>query len=455
MIKTRFAPSPTGYLHFGNARTALMSYLFSKQNNGKFILRVDDTDAVRSKKEYEDSIKDNMRWLGLEYDETFNQSKKISIYQDYAKKLIEEGSLYPCYETLEELEYKKKLKLAQGKPPIYDRAMLNITPEQKQKYEQEGRKPHYRFKLKEGAIEWNDLCKGSIKYQAENISDPVLIKDNGSFLFSLCSVIDDIENNITHIVRGEDHMTNTAVHVQLFDRLGAKPPIFAHMSLISILGGGEFSKRTGSLSINDLKEQGIHPLAILNYLFMLGQQEDNKLYFNIKDILSDFDLNKYSKNMVKFDINKLIQINTLILQQLSYSDIKPYLDEIKVDVNQQTWDLYKCNINSLTELTKYQNILQGTINYTDDVLSLINKDIVSIALENITNDLSSIQEAEEWLKSIKSTIKEKSLNFNGKQIFTTLRLAISGESEGPLFKDLVINLGGEKIKGRLKLVLGQ
>lgn len=444
---TRFAPSPTGFLHVGNLRMALINYLLSKQTNGKFILRIDDTDFERSSIEYQEAIKEDLKWLGLNWSSTFKQSDNLEVYHKYLKQLQDQELIYPCYETKEELDYKRKIQLAKGAPPIYDRSALKLTEEQKKALEQEGRKPYYRFKITAEAIEWVDLIKGPVKFNGEHLSDPVLIKENGVFLYSFCSVVDDIERNITHIIRGEDHLSNTAVHVQLFKYLGFKPPYFGHMSLLSMLDGEELSKRTGSNSVRDLKSKGIHPLAILNYLFMLGQSEQNKIYSSINEMVQDFNLQNYSKSLVKFDNNKLYQINSLLLQNLSFNAVKADLANIGITiVTEELWNLYKGNIKSLLEIADYYNVLYGTI-----ISKTTNKELIELALKTLPSEDSFTENTiNAWVNNI-----AQNSNLKKKELFSTLREALTGSISGPNFKDLILTMGKQKILERLTAALAQ
>ena len=243
-IKVRFAPSPTGYMHIGNTRTAVFNWLLAKKLGGEFMLRIDDTDKERSKKEYEDAIRESLTWLGLNWTSEARQSARLERYQEVTAKLIEAGRIYACYETAEELEMMRKKLMTKGLPPIYDRASLKMTDEQKAAYEAEGRKPHYRFKLIDGDIVWQDMVRGECRYAASNLSDPIIIREDGSFLYHLPSVIDDVDFGITHIVRGEDHVTNTAAQVQMFEAIGGTAPQFAHLPLLTGKEG-KLSKRLG------------------------------------------------------------------------------------------------------------------------------------------------------------------------------------------------------------------
>ena len=279
-VKVRFAPSPTGFMHIGNTRTAVFNWLLARKLGGKFLLRIDDTDVLRSKKEYEDAIRDILGWLGLKWDEEARQSARVARYDEVVAKLKAEGRIYACYETAEELEVMRKRLMAQGKPPIYDRGALKLTAEDVARYQQEGRRPHYRFKLIAGKIEWDDMVRGKTCYDAANLADPVIIREDGSYLYHLPSVIDDFDFGITHIIRGEDHVTNTAAQVQMFEALGGKVPVFAHLPLLTGKEG-KLSKRLGSLGVRELRAEGIEAMAICSFLAKLGTSEAIEPFYDL------------------------------------------------------------------------------------------------------------------------------------------------------------------------------
>ncbi|HEY8190261.1 MAG TPA: glutamate--tRNA ligase, partial [Micavibrio sp.] len=321
-VRVRFAPSPTGYLHAGNVRAAVVTWLFAKKHNGHFLLRIDDTDLERSKAEYEADIEQSLLWLGLVWDEKARQRDRLNRYAEVIDKLKEAGRLYACYETPEELALKRKTQLSQGLPPLYDRAALALSDEQKRKFESEGRRPHWRFKLNEGAIEWNDLIRGSVKFDSKDISDPVLIREDGSPLYHLCSVIDDIDHEITHVIRGEDHVSNTAMHIQMFEAIGRKPPNFAHLPLISDAEGGKLSKRLGSLSMRDLREvERLEPMAINSLMARLGSADPIEPFTNIDELAESFDLSKFARSTPKFDVEELMRLNAKILHQMPFDAV--------------------------------------------------------------------------------------------------------------------------------------
>ena len=268
-IKVRFAPSPTGFMHIGNTRTALFNRLLAKKLGGKFMLRIDDTDFARSKKEYEDAMRESLKWLGFDWSEEARQSARFARYDALRDELIKKGRIYACYDTPEELQIKRKRAMAKGQAPIYDRQALRYTPEDIAKFEAEGRKPHYRFKLESGIIEWDDIVRGHCQYEAEKLSDPIIIREDGSYLYHFPSCVDDADFGITHIVRGEDHVTNTAAQIQMFEAIGGKVPTFAHLPLLTGTEG-KLSKRLGSLGVRELKAEGVEAMAIeVNCLFRI------------------------------------------------------------------------------------------------------------------------------------------------------------------------------------------
>lgn len=440
--RVRFAPSPTGYLHLGNARMATLNYFLSKKINADFVLRIDDTDIGRVKQEYIDGTHEDLKWLGISWAEEFKQSERINIYNDFLEKLKQENLVYPCYETPEELDYKKKLQIAMKRPPIYDREMLNLSAEKKAQYEAEGRKPYYRLKISHSDIKWKDLIKGDIHFKGEHISDPVVLREDGSFLYLLTSVIDDINSNITHIIRGEDHVVNTAVQIQMFEYLKAPVPIFAHLPLITNNSGEGFSKRDGALSLRKLRAEGIHPMTINNYLFMLGLGEINKTYANINEIVEDFDLEKYNSASAKFDEEKLLETNLRVLRIAPFAEIKTMAkDYLDIDIKESFWEIIKHNINNFADIRTWFNIA-----YSNNLnVKLENKELIKIAIDSVPDGEFNENTWDIWLANIKSKIDIK-----GKELFHPLRLAFSGKDKGPTFNDLIVLVGKERLMNRLQ-----
>lgn len=442
--KLRFAPSPTGYLHLGNARMAVFNYLYAKQLQGEYLLRIDDTDLGRVKDEYIIALKEDLNWLGLTWEHEFKQSDRLSFYNEMLQKLITAGKVYPCYETPEELDYKKKMQLAKGKAPIYDRTMLHLSQEEIAKYEAEGRKPHYRLAIDYSTITWEDKIKGHISFLGNNISDPILVRADGTFLYILTSVLDDIDSKITHIVRGEDHITNTAIQIQLFQYLKAPIPTFAHLPLITTMQGEGFSKRNASLSLRNLKKQAIQPMAINNYLYNLGLGEQNIIYESLAEITKVFNLEKYSTATAKFDETKLYKLNLHWLQNMPDSKIITLVKELlNIEITSSFWNHIKHNIKTFQDITLWYNIC-----YNEITTSSNNKELLKVAIATLPNNTWDNTTWQQWLDAIKA-----SSNLKNKEIFKPLRMAISGMEEGPELKELILLIGKEKISQRLQNIL--
>ena len=442
--RIRFAPSPTGYLHLGNARMATLNNFLAIKENAEYILRIDDTDFKRVKDEYIVSLKEDLQWLGISWIEEFKQSSRIATYDAFVEKLKEEGIVYPCYETVEELDYKKKLQLAKGKPPIYDRSMLNLTDADKAKYESEGRKPHYRLKINHEDISWTDLIKGPLHFKGEHISDPVIIREDGSYLYILTSVLDDVEKKITHIIRGEDHVVNTALQIQIFKYLNAPIPEFAHLPLITNSEGEGFSKRSGALSLGTLRVEGITPIAINNYLFALGLGEQNKFYNSVQEIAEVFNLQNYNGAAAKFDESKLLKLNLLSLQNMEFKEIQDMVQAyLNLDITLDFWNIIKTNIEKFQDIAVWHNIC-----YNNNLVTVCeNKELIQHALNTIPSVFDENSWAT-WLKDIKETSK-----LTGMALFHPLRLAFSGVEQGPEFKHLIVLIGKTRLEDRLKKCL--
>lgn len=439
-IKTRFAPSPTGLLHVGNVRTALINWLFAKKNGGSFTLRIDDTDLVRSTKEFTECIKQDLAWLGLGWDDLVFQSDRFDRYNEIKNLLIKQGKLYPCYETPEELDLKRKLQLGQGKPPIYDRSALHLSDKQKELLEVSGKKPHYRFLLEDRKISWQDLVRDEVTFTENSMSDPILIREDGSWTYMLCSVIDDIDLNITHIIRGEDHISNTAVQIQIFEILGAKLPIFAHLARITSKEA-KISKRVGGFDIQNLREEkNIEAMTINNFLATIGTSEPISYFPEMKNIIEHFDLNKFHKSPTNYDEDDLIRINHKILANSSFIEILPRLKQMALDkIDENFWLIVRKNLTTLNEIELWNNIC------FDKVTPIIND-------QNFLNScaqclpVGSWDETiwEKWMQNIITTTSKK-----GKELFMPIRLALTGLEHGPELKSMIYLLGKEKILKRL------
>ena len=434
MIKTRFAPSPTGRLHVGNIRIALINWLFAKKNGGHFLLRFDDTDTQRSEKIFEDGIIQDLTWLGLSFDDMAYQSSRFVRYEEVRQQLIASNRLYPCYETQEELDIKRKIQLSQGKPPIYDRAALKLSPSEKEQFLAEGRIPHWRFLLNHDDINWHDLGRGDVHFQGKNLSDPVIFRANGVPVYSIASVVDDIDFNITHVIRGEDHVANTASQIQMCQALGHKTPTYWHIPLLVDAKGGELSKRLGSLSIASLRDEGIEPTAITSLLMRLGSSLPIVPFYHLNDILNNFDETTYSRATPRFDSDELKHLNARIMHDTPFENVAERLNAIiGQPVTKDFWHAIRANITLLQDSKEWWQILhspvQANINPADEVF-------INTAIAMLPPKPWDKQTWGTWTKSVSAQT-----NRRGKELFLPLRLALTGRSHGPDMSEIMPLLG--------------
>ena len=436
-VKVRFAPSPTGLLHVGNIRTALVNWLFCRKLGGTFLLRLDDTDVGRSTEAFAEAIERDLSWLGLNWDEKARQSDRVDRYDEAREKLKSDGRLYACYETGQELELKRKVQLGQGKPPVYDRAGLALTDTQKAAFEAAGRKAHWRFKLDLPArVEWQDLVKGHQSFDLAALSDPVLIRENGSFLYTLPSVVDDIDFGITHIMRGEDHAANSAVQTQLFEALGGTVPEYAHFSLLTGAGGEGLSKRLGTASIQSYRdEDGLEAMSINSLLARLGSSDSIEPMTSLAPLVEGFDFAKYSRSSAKFDPRDLEILNAKILHQTDFSVVADRLD----GVDEVLWAVGRGNITKLNDINELKLIVKGP-------------------LEPIIADPAFAAQAAELLPAapwdqtswkIWTTAVKEATGAKGRALFMPLRQAITGMDHGPEMGLLLPLIDPEIVKARL------
>ena len=438
-IITRFAPSPTGKLHIGNVRTALINWLYTKKHNGEFVLRMDDTDLMRSKDEYKDDIVKDLKWLGIEWDSSFNQLSRLKKYEQAKKELLSKKRLYPCYETPEELDIKRKLQLSRGLPPIYDRAALTLSSEQIKKYENQGRSPHYRFLIEDSEIHWKDLIKGEVRYQGSKLSDPVIIRADGTMTYMLCSTIDDIEYKISHVIRGEDHVSNTAIQIQMFESLGALSPIFGHLSLVKSKDD-KISKRVGGFEISQLRDiKNIEPMTINSFLALIGSSNSVHACKTMQDLISNFDISSYSKSPTTYMPEELELLNHKMVITYEYSDISEYLKTNNLkDLDERFWLAIRPNISKLSDIKDWWKICHEIEKITG-----LDQDLLSIAAEHLPEEITNTT-WKEWTKLIATHSGKK-----GKELYMPLRLALTGKSSGPELKTLLPLLSREKIIARL------
>src|SRR5437868_387736 len=358
-VIVRFAPSPTGLLHVGNARTALLNWLFAKKLGGKFLLRIDDTDAARSTKAFEDAIYRDLAWLGLTHDGTDRQINRLKLYSIAFYKLQAAGRIYPCYETEAELERQRSLQAVRKLPPIYNRASLD--PANKAKWEAEGRKPHWRFLLSRKKVSWTDLVRGPVEIDTTTMSDPVLVRADGAFLYTLPSVADDIDTAITHVVRGEDHVTNTAAQIEIFEALGGPVPKFAHFPLLVGASGEALSKRLGSLSLESLRQDGIEAQAVASYLAKIGTSDSVEPRLTLGELAAEFDFAKIGRAPAHFVPEELGALNARLLHAVPYSAVAARLPSINGISGEAFWDAIKPNLIKLSDVKEMARLVTGPV----------------------------------------------------------------------------------------------
>lgn len=439
----RFAPSPTGNLHVGNVRTALINWLFAAGQGGTFILRIDDTDLERSTAEYEQGIKDDLTWLGLTWGDSFKQSERFEMYDAAADKLRDMGLLYACYETADELDRQRKLQRARGKPPIYNRAGLNLTDEEKAAFEAEGRKPHWRFKLSGERVVWNDLVRGEQAIETSSLSDPVLIRADGSYLYTLPSCVDDIDAGITHVVRGEDHVTNSGAQIEIFKALGGTAPNMAHTPLLVGADGASLSKRLGSLGMGELRSQGIEPLAICSHLAKLGTSDNVEIRESLAQLAEEFDFGKIGRAPARFDEADLASLNAAITHSMSFADAEARLAALDpLAANEVFWLLVRDNCQTVEDAARFIPVAFGEI---EPVIEDEDRGFISQAADLLPEGDMSAETWGAWTSALKSETGRK-----GKGLFMPLRKALTGMKRGPSVGDMLVLMGRDRALARLR-----
>lgn len=441
-VKVRFAPSPTGRIHVGNVRAAVANWLFAKGQGGSFVLRIDDTDLARSTAEYEAGIETDLSWLGLVWDERYNQSKRFELYQRAADLLKAADRLYPCYETSEELDRRRKIQLSRGQPPIYDRAAFSLTEDEKAAFEAEGRRPHWRFKLDGKRVHWSDLVRGDCEVDTASMSDPVLIREDGAFLYTLPSVVDDLDMKITHVIRGEDHVANTGTQIEIFEALaaefGSTVPTFAHMPLLVGADGEALSKRLGSLSIQQLREEGYEPLAVLSHLGKIGTSDNLEAAPDLATLGAGFSFGKMGRAPARYDQDDLKRLNAGVLHSLSYAEAQPRLAALEADLGEAFWLCIRPNLALFAEVSGWAEVVRGPVT---PVIS--DADFAATALSLLPEDLNETAWSR-WTTAVKDATGAK-----GKALFMPLRQALTGRDHGPDMAALVPLIGAERIRARL------
>ena len=436
MTSTRFAPSPTGYIHVGNLRTALMNYLIARKAGGTFVFRLDDTDPERSSEEHADGIKQDLEWLGLNWDRLEKQSTRLDRYNGAADELRASGRLYECFETPVELDLKRKKLLNMGKPPVYDRAALELSDAEKDKLRTERGAGHWRFKLDQQRIEFTDGILGDLSIDAASVSDPVLIRGDGQFLYTLASVCDDIDYGITHVVRGSDHVTNTATQIQIIQALGGTLPAFAHHSLLTGPQGEALSKRLGTLALRDLRAQGVQPMALLSHMARLGTSDPVELRMDRADLVDGLDLTHFGVAPTNFDVDELFPLTAHYNQALAFGDVAGRISDLGVpaDMAEKFWDATRENITILDDLNGWWALCR------DGVTPLISDEDAEFVAQAMTLLPDVPWDGDTWgawTKAVKEVSGRK-----GRGLFMPLRKALTGMEHGPDMSRLMPLLQG-------------
>ncbi|MBV0892490.1 glutamate--tRNA ligase [Paracoccus sp. Z118] len=428
---TRFAPSPTGHIHVGNLRTALMNWLIARKAGGTFILRLDDTDRERSKQEYADGIKRDLEWLGLTWDRVERQSDRLDRYAAAAEALREKGRLYEVFETPTELDLKRKKQLNMGRPPVYDRAGLNLSVEDKARLRAEGREGYWRFKLDQARIEWTDGIIGDVSIDAASVSDPVLIRHDGQVLYTFASSVDDVDMGVTDIVRGADHVTNTATQIQIMGAMGGTPPRFAHHSLLTGAQGEELSKRLGTLSLKDLRENGVAPEALLSLMARLGSSQPVELKMSLDALADGFEVSQFGTSPTKFDADDLWPLTRERNQHLPFEAVRARIAGMGVpdDLAERFWRVASQNITRLDDLADWWVIFSEG---AEPVIAPEDAEFVAQALTLLPPPPYNDRSWADWTTAVKEATGRK-----GKGLFMPLRKALTGQDAGPDMGELM------------------
>ncbi len=448
-VTVRFAPSPTGRIHIGNTRTALFNWLFAQKNNGRFIQRFDDTDLERSRKEYADSILYDLHWLGIFPDSIEYQSKRFDVYDQAVEKLKAAGLLYPCYETAEELDLRRKIRRTRGLPPVYGREALALTREEIAQFETDGRRPHWRFLLpnfvsdpaetQRTEVHWNDLVRGEETVDLASLSDPVLVREDGTYLYTLPSVVDDIDMGITHVIRGDDHVTNTGVQIALFRALGAEPPIFGHHNLLTTSSGEGLSKRTGALSVESLRESGVEPMAIASLAVLIGTSENVQAMASMAELAGHFDPASTSKSAAKFDPDELFVLNRALLHHMPFEDVRDRLQLLGIADERADafWNAVRGNLDRLADARDWWRIVnEGPLDTPE--FEAGDREFLRQAFDLLPEAPWDDGVWKKWTASIRKASGRK-----GKELFAPLRLALTGRASGPELAELLPLMGPE------------
>lgn len=437
----RFAPSPTGYLHIGNARPALLNWLFARRNDGRFLLRLDDTDRERSNETFAEAIGEDLAWLGIKPDLFARQSERTGLHDAAAERLKQAGRLYPCYETQEELERRRRRQLGRGLPPIYDRAALQLSPEERTALEAEGRRPHWRFMLEHRTESWNDLVRGQSHVDAASLSDPVLVRADGSYLYTLPSVVDDAQMGITHVIRGEDHVTNTGVQLQLFEALGAPAPVFGHHNLLTTAEGEGLSKRLGHLSLRSLREAGYEPMAVASLAVLTGTAEAVRPLASLDALAELVELSQISRAPARFDPAELGILNARLLHATPFAEVRDRILALGVpdDLAETFWEAVRPNLSKFVDAATWWRVVAGPVRPVIE-----DRDFVTAAGASLPDAPFDGATWKSWTDAVKRETGAK-----GRTLFMPLRLALTGLDHGPDLSVLLPLIGRDRAAQRL------
>jgi glutamyl-tRNA synthetase len=441
-VVTRFAPAPTGRLHVGNIRTAIHNWLWARKHDGRFILRLDDTDKERSTAAFAEGIKEDLAWLGLKPDEEHRQSERFGRYDEALERLREAGRAYAAYESAQELDLKRKVQLSRGKPPVYDRSALELSDSDRAALEAEGRRPHWRFRLDhESPIEWDDLIRGRQHFDPALLSDPVIRREDGSWLYMLPSSVDDVEMGVTHVLRGEDHVTNTALQIQMFEALGAKPPAFAHEALL-VGSEGKLSKRLGSLGVDAMREAGIEAAALVSKLARIGTGLPVEPFADSAPLIESFDFATFGRAPARFDMEELAALNARILHKLPFESVAGRLPE---GMGAEDWAAIRPNLRSVAEALGWWEILHG---HVETEAAADDRDLLTKAAAA----LGELDWSDSPWPQLVALLKERT-GRAGKALFLPLRRALTGRDSGPEMAALLPLIGKEEAAARLRSAL--
>lgn len=437
MTLTRFAPSPTGRLHVGNIRTALHNWLWARKTGGRFVLRIDDTDAERSEERYVDAIRADLGWLGLTPDAEVRQSQRFALYEARFAKLVASGQIYPAYETQAELDLKRKVQLGRGLPPVYDRAALALSDAERARLEAEGVRPHWRFRLNHDApIAWEDLVRGAQRFDPETMSDPVVRRADGSWLYMLPSAIDDVDLGVTHVVRGEDHVSNTALQLQMFAAMGAPAPAFAHAALLTG-AEGKLSKRLGSLGVDHFRDAGIEPEAVRALLARIGTSDPVEPIAEAAPLIAGFDFARFGRAPARFDEAELAAVSARIVHQLPFAQVA---ERLPAGMGEAEWLTVRPNLKTVAEAADWWRVIEGPVDAPagEDAGYLA-------AAARIAGEIDWA--ADPW-RALTAALKAES-GRSGKALFLPLRRALTGRDHGPDMAALLPLIGRERAVARL------